>query len=83
MFDFQRLRNAKTTFEMFSTISNVVSLMSYVSIAMCGTVFMMCVEGLTRKSENVHSPRWDFYAKGEKKFMLFYEMIHFIYMAYW
>ncbi len=44
---------------------------------------MMCVEGLTRKSENAHSPRWDFYAKGEKKFMLFYEMIHFIYMAYW
>ena len=31
--------------------------------AMCGTVFMMCVEGLTRKSENAHSPRWDFYAK--------------------
>ena len=42
MYENQRPRKAKTTFETFSTTSNVVSLMSYVSIRACGTVFQMC-----------------------------------------
>ena len=37
--DFQRSAEGKITFETFSTTSNVVFLMSYVSNTACGTVF--------------------------------------------
>ena len=42
LYDFQRSRKAKTTFETFSTTSNVVFLRSYVSNTACGTVFGLC-----------------------------------------
>ena len=38
----QRSRKGKTTFETFSTTSNVVFLMSYVSIKISETFFGMC-----------------------------------------
>jgi hypothetical protein len=39
VYGFQRLQKAKITFETFSTTSNVISLMSYVSNTACGRFF--------------------------------------------
>ena len=40
--------------------------MSYVSSAMCGTVFLMCVNCFLPRGENARFPRMDFHAKGRR-----------------
>ena len=52
LYDFQRSRKVKTTFETRRTTSNVVSLRSYVSISACGTVFAVCANGALRTAKH-------------------------------